>query len=329
VNGACDVLVAGAGVSGLTTGVCLAEQGMRVTIWADRPPLETTSAAAGAIWGPHLVEPGERTARWARHTLAVLRDLATEPAAGVRPVTGTEATRGPAPVPGWLSDLPGSRACGPSELPPGFGSGWRYTAPLVHMPTYLGYLLGRFHRAGGLLKHQTVTSLAGAARDCAARVVVNCTGAGAHDLVPDRAVTPVRGQVVIVANPGLSEFFIGMESAESAEIVYMFPHGGTAVLGGTNVSGDWDTQPRPGVAERILRDCAAVEPRLAGARVLGHRTGLRPVRATVRLEAEPPASSPPGLTVVHNYGHGGAGVTMSWGCARDAAALVGGALRRG
>jgi D-amino-acid oxidase len=80
------------------------------------------------------------------------------------------------------------------------------------------------------------------------------------------------------------------------------------------------------VADRILRDCAAVEPRVAGARVLGHRVGLRPFRPRVRLEAEPPgparAGHGPGPAVVHNYGHGGAGITLSWGCAREAAALV-------
>ena len=75
------------------------------------------------------------------------------------------------------------------------------------------------------------------------------------------------------------------------------------------------------MADRILRDCAAIEPRLTGARVLAHRVGLRPARPTVRLEAEPaaPGGGPP---IVHNYGHGGAGVSLSWGCAREAAALA-------
>jgi D-amino-acid oxidase len=51
----CDVVVVGAGVTGLTTAVCLAEAGLRVTVVAAAPPAETTSSVAGAIWGPHLV----------------------------------------------------------------------------------------------------------------------------------------------------------------------------------------------------------------------------------------------------------------------------------
>ena len=84
-----DVLVVGAGVVGLTTAICLAEQGLAVLVRADRPPAGTTSAVAGAIWGPHLVEDSERTAGWRRETLGVLRDLATDPAMkddGPRPV---------------------------------------------------------------------------------------------------------------------------------------------------------------------------------------------------------------------------------------------------
>jgi D-amino-acid oxidase len=173
-----------------------------------------------------------------------------------------------------------------------------------------------------------VTSLAGAARDRGARAVVNCTGTGARDLVPDPAVTPFRGQVVVAANPGISEFFIGLAD-DTTDLVYLFPHGDTVILGGSEVAGDWSTEPVPALAERILRDCAAVEPRLRGVPVLAHRVGLRPFRPQIRLEAEPASGAadagqpgPQHPLVVHNYGHGGAGITMSWGCAREAATLV-------
>ncbi len=149
-------------------------------------------------------------------------------------------------------------------------------------------------------------------------MIVNCTGTGAHDLVPDPAVIPYRGQVVVAENPGLTEFFIGQPDQEH-ELVYVFPHAGRVVLGGTEVAGDWSAEPDPGTARRILRDCAAVDPRLGGARVIEHRVGFRPARPQVRLEAEAADGS---RLLVHNYGHGGAGVTLSWGCARAVAGLV-------
>jgi D-amino-acid oxidase len=321
-----DVLVVGAGVSGLTTAVCLAETGRSVEIRADRLPGDTTSAVAGAIWGPHLVETGERAARWRRATLAVLRELAAGPAGGaggVRIADGIQVFRGsPDAPPDWIADLGGYRPCGAAELPPGFSSGWRYAAPLTHMPTYLGYLRARFERAGGRLGVGTVGSLAGAARDAGAAVVVNCSGAHARRLAGDPAVTPVRGQAVVAANPGLTEFIIA-PSDPSAELAYMFPHGEQIILGGSEAAGDWNLEPVPAIADRILRDCAAIEPRLRGTQVLAHRVGLRPVRPTVRLEAEPGDGGP---LIVHNYGHGGGGVTLSWGCAREAAGLAAGHL---
>ncbi len=337
-----DVLVVGAGVIGLTTAICLAEQGLAVLVRTDRPPVDTTSAVAGAIWGPHLVEDTERTAGWRRETLAVLRSLATDPATGVRITSGIEATRGApgpgmpepaAPGPGapepaapepdvladWLAELGGARRCEPGRLPPGFSGGWHYSAPLVHMPTYLEYLRARLERAGGTLELGTVGSLAAAAASIPARTVVNCTGVHARGLAGDPALTAWRGQTVIAANPGLTEFFIGVPG-DGHELVYLFPHGDTVVLGGTQVAGDWNAEPVPAVADRILRDCAEVEPRLRDAAVLGHRVGLRPVRPQVRLEAARDRADGP--LIVHNYGHGGAGVTLAWGCARAAAALV-------
>jgi D-amino-acid oxidase len=315
-------VVVGAGVIGLTTGICLAEAGMTVQIVASRPPAATTSAVAGAIWGPHLVEDSPRVTRWGKLTLAVLREQARDPATGVRVGGGVQAFRdpaAPAAPPGWLALLDGARPARPAELPAGFAAGWYYRAPLVHMPTYLGYLADRFAEAGGRIREGTAAALPDVASDAGARLVVNCSGVAARELAGDPSVTPVRGQAVVVANPGVTDFFIG-EASEAAELVYVFPHGEVAVLGGTTVAGRASLEPDPAVAARILRDAAAVEPRLRGARVLGHRVGLRPYRPQVRLEAA--LSEPAGPLVVHNYGHGGAGVTLSWGCARDVAALA-------
>jgi|HubBroStandDraft_3_1064219.scaffolds.fasta_scaffold52505_2 D-amino-acid oxidase len=313
-----DVLVIGAGVCGLTTAICLAEAGLEVTVRAARPPLETTSAAAGAIWGPHLVDEGGQVARWGIVTLEILRGLAGQPGTGVRTVQGIQASRHPAEPPGWLDPLPGWRRCGPAELPAGFVTGWLYAAPVLTMPVYLGYLLDRFGAAGGDVQVATVGSLAAAAAD--APVVVNCTGIGARELVPDPGLRPVRGQAVIVANPGITDFFIG-PAETGPDFVYMFPHGDTVLLGGTEQHGDWNLDCDPEISRRILARCTAVEPRLAGAEILEQRVGLRPVRSRVRFDTE---QLEPGRLLVHNYGHGGSGVTLAWGCARDITRRVAG-----
>jgi D-amino-acid oxidase len=312
-----DVLVIGAGVSGLTTGISLAEAGLGVTIRTAAPPERTTSAAAGAVWGLVRVEPPERVLRWGQTGLEVLSKLASEPGTGVRMVSGREVSRAPLKPHYWTKLLPGLRRCKSSELPAGFTHGWHYTAPVATMPAYLGYLRSRFERAGGTLELSPVGSLAELAG--AAPVVVNCSGAAAHDLVPDPAVVAVRGQVVLAANPGIEEFFITRDD-EPPWIVYMFPHGEVVLLGGTNEEDSWDQDPKTEIAERIVARCAEIDPRLRGAAIVGHRVGLRPVRPEVRLESEPFG----GGVLWHNYGHGGAGISLSWGCAAEIAAAVAG-----
>jgi D-amino-acid oxidase len=320
-----DVLVIGAGVIGLTTATCLAEAGVSVAIATAEPPQQTTSVAAGALWGPHLVGMDDRVARWADVTLARFTEYSA-PGIGanaldgiVRTATGIAATRTAGLPPPKFAASTVLGPCQPAEMPPGYGSAWRLSAPIIAMPGYLAYLAERYGRAGGSTPFPAKIGTLGEARVLApsARVIVNCTGCGARDLVPDPGVTPVRGQVVVVSNPGIAEFFVGT-SADPGDLTYLFPHGDVVVLGGTEQPGDWSREPDRATAERIFAACVVVRPELADATVLDHRVGLRPARPWVRLAAEPGD----GVTIVHNYGHGGAGVTLSWGCAEDAAALT-------
>jgi D-amino-acid oxidase len=314
--------VIGAGVIGLSTAICLAEAGARVAVHAAELPGHTTSVAAGALWGPHLVGTDERVPGWAGFTLARLRDLTSQPF--VRLCEGITAVAGPADAdqadpPELTAGSPDVAACDPAAVPAGYRFAWRLSAPLVSMPEYLEYLHDRYIQAGGQpITRVSYASLADAIAAARTPVVVNCPGAGAHRLVPDPEVIPYRGQVVVASNPGITEFFVG-NGAAAADLVYLFPHGDRVLLGGTEQEGDWNTEPDPDTAERIIAACAVVEPALIGARVLAHRVGLRPFRPEVRLEAETGSN---GTTVVHNYGHGGSGVTLSWGCARDAADLA-------
>ncbi|MFI2423199.1 FAD-dependent oxidoreductase [Streptomyces sp. NPDC018955] len=310
------VLVIGAGVMGLTTAVCLAERGVDVEVVSGREPAATTSAAAGAMWDPYLVRPAELVKRWSRVTLDDLTGLSDDEDSGVRLVEGTQQSRIPCDLPVW-APLVGARECTSDELMPGFVTGWRYRAPVVDMPRYLAHLARRLRDAGGRMRRHHYDTLADALRERPEPVVVNCTGAGARYLVPDPSLEPVRGELVVVENPGIDEFFCD-DTPGAESLVYIYPHADTVVLGGTAEPGRWDTCPDGEAARGIVERCAAIDARLADARVLERRVGLRPTRPEIRFEEERLGTT----TVVHSYGHGGGGVTLSWGCGRETADRV-------
>jgi D-amino-acid oxidase len=308
-----DVLVLGSGVSGLTTAVCLADAGHTVRIRTAAMPQETTSRAAGAMWGSTFTGPADKVTGWAATSLQDFRMLAAQPDTGVAITSGTLASSsGAAPPPQMFPGI----EIRPREPPEGFAAGFRVTLPVINMPRYLDYLVRRLTDAAIEIEQWPVSSLAEAANE--APIVVNCTGIGARELAGDSALLPVRGQHVVVENPGLDEFF--MTEPFGPEWTSWFPHGDRVVLGSVAQEGDWDLKPRTADADRILEGCAALEPRLRDARVIEHQVGLRPMRDEVRVEIEQIGAT----RCVHNYGHGGNGVGLSWGCAREVVRLIGG-----
>ncbi|MCG7529044.1 FAD-binding oxidoreductase, partial [Streptomyces sp. OfavH-34-F] len=305
-----DVVVVGGGVSGLTTALVLAERGHRVRVWSREPADGTTSAVAGALWWPYRIEPLDRVGDWSLTTLRRYEELAARPEeTGVRLVDGLHRGERLSGLGPWAREL--TDAVESAE-------GLRCRLPLIDMPVHLAWLEGRVRAAGGAVERRAVTSFGEAAAE--ADTVVNCAGLGARELVPDAGMRPVRGQLVLVENPGIREWFTEADPA-SSETTYFFPQPGRLVLGGTAATDDWSAEPDPRTAQDIVARCARVRPEIARARVLGHRVGLRPARdAGVRIEAE---ALPGGARLVHNYGHGGAGVTVALGCALEAAALGG------
>jgi D-amino-acid oxidase len=307
-----DVLVIGAGVSGLTTAVRLAEAGIGVHIRTQQRPEHSTSAAAGAIWDP-LYANHPLMLRWSSTSYTAFCAMVDAGRPEVRLVPGVEASRRVIRAPDWAFELPGFRECAATELPAGFASGWRYIAPIIDMPPYLAYLEGRLLAAGGTLEIGRVRSLA----ETTAPVVVNCTGIGARELVPDLELEPIRGQLVAVRNPGVHEFF-AEHTDELEEMTYLLPQGDVLLLGGSADKGQWVPVPDQKVADAIVARCAGIVPAIADAEVLEHRTGIRPQRPEIRLEY----ADLNGRHVVHNYGHSGAGVSLSWGCADSVLEIV-------
>ena len=298
----------GAGVIGLTCAVTLAEAGRDVQVRASEIGTETTSAVAAAIWLPYRALPVKRVTGWGAHTLDQLIILArTQPESGIVLRDGAELLRQPGADPWWAAAMPGLRRG--ELLRPGYVDSYTFTTPVVEMPRYLPWLVRRAGRAGVRITAERVRRWP---TDC--DVVVNATGLGGRDLTRDTSTFPIRGQVVLVAQFGLTNWWV-----DDAELTYLVPRSTDVVVGGTEIDGDWDVEPRPATAAAILERAAAIVPELRDARVLAHRVGLRPGRPEGRLEREPLPGGPP---VVHCYGHGGAGVTLSWGCAAEVRQLV-------
>jgi D-amino-acid oxidase len=298
-----EAVVIGAGVSGLTTAVTLLESGFRVRVLADRLPQETTSAAAGASWGPYMAGH-EQAVSWCETTRKKLETLAKSPATGVRIISGIEASPVHVEIPEWAEELAGFRLCEAEDLPPEYVMGWWGDIPVVDMPVYLRYLTDLLADWGVAIEVKQVSGLD------IAPLVINCTGARARELTGDTDLVPTKGQLVVVRNPGIQHYI--QDHLEGEDLTYFIPHGDFVVLGGCARKHDTSSGYNREDADAIRARCARIDPRLATAEVITHRSGVRPNRHNVRLEKEITAR---GNTIVHNYGHGGAGVTMSWGCA--------------
>ncbi len=295
------VIVVGAGVVGLSCAVRLLEAGHRVDVLARDLPLETTSAVAAAIWYPYRALPQDRVTAWAGASFAEFVGLAGEPDTGVRLLTGTEVMTEPTPDPWWRSAVPSLDR--ETALPAGYRDGWTFVTPVVEMPVYLRWLTGRVEALGGTVTRMNLSGLP------TAGVVVNCAGLGARLMAADRSVVPVRGQVLAVEQVGLERWWL-----DSAGPTYVVPRSRDIVVGGTADEGEWSRTPSEETARAILARATRLVPELEGARVLRHKVGLRPVRPAVRVEREG--------SVVHCYGHGGAGVTLAWGSADEVVGLV-------
>lgn len=315
-----EILIIGAGVSGLTTGLTLLRAGHAVRIWARDVPPNTTSNVAAAVWYPYKAYPPERVTAWGAETYRTFLRLAEDSSTGVALSELFDMKREPAGDPEWAGAVGGYRHARPDELPPGFADGYVFAVPVIDTGVYLDYLMRLFQETGGVIERREVSDLAAGFERWP--VVVNCAGLGAGGLVGDHDVHPSRGQVVRVRHNGYRRVLLDERPESEGCVTYIVPRLHDIVLGGTDDEGNGDTTPDPAVTRDILRRATALEPSFAGlteADVLSVAVGLRPVRSKVRLESERPTT---GRALIHNYGHGGAGVTLSWGCASEVARLV-------
>lgn len=314
-----EILVIGCGVSGLSCGIRLLERGWRVRIVARELPPQTTSDVAAAIWYPYRAYPEERVLAWSAASFQAFLRLTAVPAAGISLTTLMEPYQWPVADPWWCTAVPHFRRATAAELPPGFVDGYVAEVPLIETPLYMQYLMNQFQALGGVIEQREVADLTAVADQYP--IIINCAGLGARELVGDATLYPIRGQIMrVTAVPGLRAWIDEhSDRGQTRGLTYIIPRQDGVILGGTAQVGDWNVAVDGETAVTIRQNCVQLEPRLLDAAILEHRVGLRPGRPAVRLEVE---TLTPAGTVIHNYGHGGAGFALSWGCADEVAMLV-------
>ena len=352
MTGGTRILVLGAGAIGLSTALVLRRRGWAVTILAERFAPRVTSSVAGALWewppgvcGKHV--DLERARRWAADSLRHFTELATDAAAGVhlRPVTfyfrhdltndsfqrekmaGLEKR-----TEGFRHDAALIRENG---VVGDFVDAYRHVAPMIDTDAYLAWLTAHVRDAGcEVISRRIEEPLEASAprllRDLNAAAIVNCTGFGSRELAADPAVYPLRGAVLRVVNDGVRRPRIEQAHCVSHDgvsldpgFVFIVPRGRDRLLiGGFAEPHETDLAfgPEHPQVRAMLARSVAFLPALEGAEIDAVeplRAGLRPARERgTRLEWDAR------LPVLHNYGHGGSGLTYSWGCAEDAARIL-------
>ncbi|XP_078068486.1 D-aspartate oxidase isoform X2 [Mustelus asterias] len=320
------VAVIGAGVVGLSTAVCIAESlpGCSVTVIAEKFSPHTTSNVAAGILSPHFSPetPVERQKRWFEDTFAHIFSIAQSaeaPDIGVQFLSGWEIFEEPPKerIPFWSNIVLAFRVMNDAELKrfPQATFGWMYTTLICECTNYLPWLEKRLLNAGGQLQTGKVTDFW--ELDGKYDIIVNCSGTGARALTGDTKLYPVRGQIHKVHAPWLKHFVRLGNGA-----IYIYPGISSVILGGTRQRDDWRMSVDPSDSEAIFEACCAYEPSLKLSHKLFEGVGLRPTRAVLRLEKEKLKRGGRQMHLVHNYGHGGAGVSFHWGTAKEAAQLV-------
>jgi D-amino-acid oxidase len=364
-----NVCVIGAGVSGLTSAIRIAQDGHNVTLTARDEGKNTTSSVAAAFWYPFWM--GEEPIHdWydpacAADTYRTLETLPRTPETGISKIRlyeyftqgMTDAEVQKVITSMWWrkedADLPGldfkeltyqevsARSLPKRDIQ--FRAGISFTTFVVNMGDYLPYLTQRARELGVTFETRTVTERFDLLDY---DIVVNCSGIGAKALVPKDTPT---GAHRLTAFEGVVVRLTPLEEISDIRLLhtgryfggkplYIVPRSGASsdiILGGSTIDESdldipdrqsfkvqhlsWNSLPSDHwirvYTDRIYGDCCDFEPILKRATILEAKVGYRPTPdPEVRLEREG--------NVIHNYGHGGAGLTLSWGCAERVVRLL-------
>jgi D-amino-acid oxidase len=340
------VHVVGSGVIGLSVGIELARLGYRINLVSGQPPMATTSAVAAAYWAPYWI--GEYDRRFAAETLAHLQRIVGSDGSGATIRTFRELLTRDGAVElqkeldqaYWWRNLPAinfrQRTLREPKVFdfPGLGrmefvEEVIFESIVARMPDYLSYLEQTFLQYPYAESISRWVDSLDEELDCA-DWVVNCTGWGAKLLCADDPLTRemqlLAGHVVRVESSMQHDAISLHRGPFKTRPLYIVPREGTCndiICGGTAIE-QTHLDPRlpfefsiDHECETIHQLCKVFSQAVAEGKRCENLVGLRPVRSSVRIERD--ASRP---RLFHCYGHGGSGLTLSYGSAKRIGELL-------
>ncbi len=355
------ISIIGGGVSGLSCALILQTLGFEVTIYAKQKtsenPLEVSSFPSASVI-PHSVKHPNLISLF-KNSLSFFEYLHNHRFKGLTTHRHFELFAHQESIPEYVSEMEDSLILNSFDTIPiksgiEFQTGWEYKCFFADWPLYFPELLSRFRQKGGSLVFGEITHES--FEKLESQIVINCSEFGSLWLF-EEDFSPIiyRGHLLFVEGAPMLRDTMGKtisynvtpgsdhykSSQGTLQDVYVYPRKDGWILGGSRQKGtidkemNWkgETTIEPyelihgqSFPEQILslnqeiilqsfgvdlREYKDRELRM-GYRFMGNR------KEELRLEPEERNNR----LFIHNYGHGGAGVTISWGCAIQVASMV-------
>ncbi len=306
------IAIIGAGISGLSVAYLLMNKKHQTEIFAKAFSPNITSDKAAAFWFPYHIRNDKRGMEWCRKSYEYYKRLSFVSETGVSMQKLTKVVRKDVEEEKlWIDFMPQNsvRKLKSDELNEKYKEGYEVIVPLIETQIFLPWLQMQLKKHGVQFHEKEIHNFDAVKNDYDA--VVNCSGLGSRELCNDKELMAVRGQVGLLSPKKELNIFLDTEKP-----LYVVPRKDAIIIGGTYEDGIEIETTESSIIKKLLNNAYYVFPDLRKQQFIGSWSGIRPYRLNVRVEIEH------NTNIIHNYGHGGSGFTLAFGCAEEVVRLI-------